>query len=121
MKMAHRKGITLVTLGLAFTMPYAFAGGDSQTALLAEAKVTEAQAQATALAKVPHGIVKSSELERERGRLIWSFDVAQPAAKGVTEIQVDAKTGKIVLVKKETPAQEAKEVKAEKNISRSSK
>lgn len=116
MKITHRKGITLVTLGLAFTTPYAFAGGDSQAALLAEAKVTETQAQATALAKVPHGIVKSSELEREHGRLIWSFDVAQASMKGVTEVQVDAKTGKIVSVKKETPAQEAKEAKAETNI-----
>jgi uncharacterized membrane protein YkoI len=118
MKRTHRKGITLVTLGLAFTTPYAFAGGDAQTALLAEAKVTEAQAHATALAKVPQGVVKSSELEREHGRLIWSFDVAQPSAKGVTEIQVDAKTGKIVSVKKETPAQEAKEMKTEEHVSK---
>jgi uncharacterized membrane protein YkoI len=118
MKMNHRKAITLVALGLAFTTPYAFAGGDSQTALLAEAKVTEAQAQATALAKVPHGVVKSSELEREHGRLIWSFDVGQASTKGVTEIQVDAKTGKIASVKRETPAQEAKEMKTEEHVSK---
>ena len=43
-----------------------------------------------------------------------SFDIARPSVKGVTEVQVDAKTGKIVLVKKETRAQEAKELKAEK-------
>ena len=115
MKTTRKTAITLVTLGLAFAMPHAFAAGESQAALMAEAKVTESQAKATALEKVPQGVVKSSELEREHGRLIWSFDVTRPSAKGVTEIQVDAITGKIASVKKETPAQEAKEAKAEKN------
>lgn len=117
MTMIRRIAISMTTFALAFTMPHAFAAEDSQAALMAEAKVTEAQAKATALAKVPHGIVKRSELEREHGRLIWSFDVAQPSAKGVTEIQVDAKTGKIVSVKKETPAQEAKEAKTKEHVS----
>lgn len=118
MTMTRRTAILMVTLALGFTMPHAFAAGDSQAALMAEAKVTEAQAKATALAKVPHGIVKSSELEREHGRLIWSFDLAQPSPKGVTEIHVDAKTGKIASVRKETPAREAKEAKAEENVSK---
>jgi len=39
--------------------------------------------------------------------------VAVPARKGVGEIQVDAKTGEIVSLKTESPAQEAKEAKAE--------
>ena len=118
MTMKRRLAIAMTTLALAFTMPHAFAATDSQAALLSEAKITEQQATATALAKVPHGIVKSSELEKEHGRLIWSFDVAQPSAKGITEIQIDAKTGKIVSVKKETPAQEAKEAKADAHVSK---
>ena len=77
------------------------------------AKVTEAQATTTALAQIPHGIVKSAELEEEHGRLVWSFDIAKPSTKGVTEIQVDARTGKIASVKKETVAQEAKEAKTD--------
>ena len=115
MKTIRKTATMLVTLGLAFSIAHAFAAEDSQAALMSEAKVTEAEARATALAKIPHGTVKSSELEREHGRLIWSFDLAQPSAKGVTEIQVDAKTGKIASMKKETPVQEAKEVMAEKN------
>ena len=118
MKKSHTTAIATVTLALGFLTQHAFAAGDSQAALMAEAKVTEAQAKATALTKVSHGIVKSSELEREHGRLIWSFDLAQPSTKGVTEIQVDAKTGKIVSVKKETPAQEAKEIKNEEHVSK---
>ncbi len=95
-------------------MPLAYAAADAPAALMAEAHVTEAQARAIALARVPHGTVQSAELEKERGRLIWSFDIARPTVRGVTEVQVDAKTGKIVLVKNETPSQEANEAKAEK-------
>lgn len=93
---------------------YALAAEDTLAALTAEAKITEAQAKTTALSKVPHGTVKSSELEREHGRVVWSFDLSKPSEKGVTEVQVDAKSGKIISVKKETSAQETKEATAEK-------
>lgn len=93
---------------------HAFAAEETLAALTAEAKITEAQARTTALTKVPHGTVKSAELEREHGILVWSFDLSQPSVKGVTEVQVDATSGKIVSVTRETPAQETKEAKAEK-------
>jgi uncharacterized membrane protein YkoI len=96
----------------------ATAGTDTKAMLMAEAKITEAQATTTALAKTPRGTVKSSELEREHGRLVWSFDISQPSQKGVTEIQVDAKTGKIVSMKKESAAQEMKEVRAEEHMAK---
>jgi uncharacterized membrane protein YkoI len=82
--------------------------------LQAEAKVTQAAAQKTALAKVPNGKIKSSELEREHGKLVWSFDISTPGSKNVTEVQVDAKTGKIVSAKIETPKDQAKESAADK-------
>jgi len=81
--------------------------------LKAQAKVTEAKAQKTALAKVPGGSIKSSELEKERGKLIWSFDIAMPKSRNVTEVQVDAKTGKVVSTQIETPADQAKEATAD--------
>jgi hypothetical protein len=81
--------------------------------LAKQAKVTEAQARAQALAKVPGGTVKSHELEKENGRLIWTFDIASPHEAGVTEVHVDAKSGKVIAVKKETPAEEANEAQAE--------
>jgi len=43
--------------------------------------------------------------------------VFKPSTQGVTEIQVDAKTGKIDSVKKEMPAQEAKEAKSDAHVS----
>jgi uncharacterized membrane protein YkoI len=62
---------------------------------------------------VPRGTVKSSALEKEHGRLVWSFDIAQPTTQDLTEVQVDAKTGKVVSVEKETSAKEAREQKRE--------
>ena len=73
------------------------------------AKITKAEAQKIALAKVPNGTIKESELEKEKGKLIWSFDVATPGTKNITEVNVDALTGEIVAVDVETPEQQAKE------------
>jgi uncharacterized membrane protein YkoI len=87
---------------------------ESQAVLKKEAKVTEAQARSIALAKVVNGTVKSSELEKEHGKLIWSFDIATPKSQNITEVQVDAKTGVIVLTQIETPAKQAKEAQSEK-------
>jgi len=115
MNAIHRKAIGFATASLLLLAPLAYAASDSPAALQSQAKVTEADAKATALAKVPNGAVKSSHLERERGRLVWSFDVSQATTQDITEVQVDAKSGKIVSVKKETPAQEAKEAKSANN------
>jgi uncharacterized membrane protein YkoI len=87
---------------------------ETQNQLQAEAKVPQAAAEKTALAKVPNGKIKSGELEREHGKLVWSFDISVPHSKNITEVQVDAKTGKIVVVEIETPKDQAKEKAADK-------
>lgn len=74
-----------------------------------EAKISKPQAEKTALSKIPNGAIQSGELEREHGKLVWSFDIGTTSSKNVTEVQVDAKSGKIVSVKTETPADQAKE------------
>lgn len=81
--------------------------------LEAKAKVSKPDAEKIALAKVPGGKVKSSELEEENGKLIWSFDIATKGSKDITEIAVDAITGEIVDVAIETPADQAKEEEAD--------
>lgn len=113
MKSTRIAAISMLALAAGMATSSAFAAEPSQAALMAQAKVSESQARTTALARVPLGVVKGSELEEEHGRLIWSFDIARPSAKGVTEIQVDARTGAIASVKNETPSQEAKEAQAE--------
>jgi hypothetical protein len=80
-----------------------------QAKLAAQAKVSRADAEKTALAKAPNGTVKEAELEKEKGKLIWSFDIATPGTQDITEVGVDAITGAIVSVEKETPKQQAKE------------
>src|SRR4051794_13409561 len=67
-------------------------------------KISKAEAKKIALAKVPGGKIKEAELEDEKGKLIWSFDIATKGTKNITEVQVDAVTGAVVSVATETPA-----------------
>jgi uncharacterized membrane protein YkoI len=74
-----------------------------------QAKITSQVAVDSALARVPGGQVHEGELEEEHGRLVYSFDVLVPHRTGVDEVQVDARSGKVVSVKHESPTAEAKE------------
>jgi hypothetical protein len=65
-----------------------------------------ADARKTALA-AENGKIKSEELEKEKGKLIYSFDIQMP--DGVHEVNVDAMTGKIVEDSIENAQDEAKE------------
>ena len=83
----------------------------AQERLQREAKITKEQAQETALKRAP-GTVESSELEREHGKLVYSFDIRN--AKGtIDEVQVSAITGKVVRVEHENKKQEAEEKRKE--------
>src|SRR6266478_2684687 len=81
-------------------------GQASQAALSKEAKITMEQAQKTALAKEA-GKIRSKEIEREKGKLIYSFDIKM--ADGIHEVNVDAMTGEVVEDTVESAAAEAKE------------
>ena len=107
---------TLTTLG--FTGSLLLAGSLFAAAgtPAKQAKISLETARATALAKVPHGEVRSEELEKEHGKLIYSFDIAVPGKSGVEEVNVDAVSGKVLAVEhesaraeKQEKAQEAKE------------
>jgi uncharacterized membrane protein YkoI len=82
---------------------------ESQAQLQAEAKVSKTDAEKLALAQVPNGTIKEGELEREKGKLIWSFDITIPGSKDIKEVAIDAITGQVVSVETETPGKEAKE------------
>jgi len=71
-----------------------FAADDPK--LVAEAKIKETEARATALAQVKNGTVRSEELEREHGHLIYSYDIQVPGKSGIDEVNVDAMTGKVI-------------------------
>jgi uncharacterized membrane protein YkoI len=86
---------------------------ESQSTLKKEAKISEATARATALKEVPNGTVKSSELERENGKLIYSFDITVPGKTGIDEVNVNAIDGSVVAKQHESPKAEKKEAAQE--------
>jgi uncharacterized membrane protein YkoI len=85
---------------------------NDQARMQKEAKVSMRHAREIALRKVPGGRIDSAELEREHGKLIYSFDI-KTAKPGVTEVQVSAISGSIVSIKHESPAHEKAEQKQE--------
>jgi uncharacterized membrane protein YkoI len=96
------------------TKPAAKARRDTPASLRKEAKISEKTARATALKEVPNGKVVSSELERENGNLIWSYDIRVAGKSGIEEVTVNAITGAVVTHEHETPKAEKKEAAAEK-------
>lgn len=119
----HRPVILLAALGALLVMSSSAAAQkekhtrakhETEAQLRAEAKIPEATARATALAKVPNGKVKKYELERENGKLLYSYDIATPGKSGIDEVQVDAITGNVIGdVVHESARTERKEAAAE--------
>ena len=62
-----------------------FASGPSEAELTKQAKITKTEAEKIALAKVSHGTVKSADIEKEKGHLVWSFDIAKPNTNDITD------------------------------------
>jgi uncharacterized membrane protein YkoI len=95
---------------------------EEKTDLKQQATVSKSEAKKVALAEIKkrglhHPKVKESELEQEKGLLVWSFDIKTKGTKDITEVQVDAKTGAIVSVTTESPKDEAKEKKEDEEKS----
>ena len=103
-------GVCALTVGVA-TAGHAQASYKKEIpdSLVRQAKITEAAAAAAAQARVPKGTIQSVELEKEKGRLIYSYDIKTTGKRGIDEVNIDATTGKIVAFAHETPADEKKE------------
>jgi uncharacterized membrane protein YkoI len=99
---------SLLALSIALAT-HAMAKENSESDLAKKAKVTKEEAQKTALSQVKNGTVKEAELEEENGKLVWSFDITTPDSKDITEVQIDAITGKVVSIEKETEKDHEKE------------
>lgn len=98
--------------------PMAFAEEKSdqsdKATLKEQATVSKSEAKKVALAELKkrglhHPRIKEAELEKEKGLVIWSFDISTRGTKDITEVQVDAKTGAVVSVTTESASDEAKE------------
>lgn len=107
-------GFVLSSLMFAFTA--LVFGEPSQAELTKQAKITKTEAEHIALARVPHGSIKSAEIENEKGHLVWSFDISTHSTQDITEILVDAKSGKIISQQTETPRDQANEAAADKAL-----
>lgn len=86
--------------------------GTAQKDLEAMAKVSQEDAQKAALKTFhasAHPEVVESELEREHGCLVYSFDVKVAGKSGVEEVEVDAGNGKVLSRKHESAAHETAE------------
>ena len=102
-----------LTAATAMVAAFLVTGAQAQTSTsnAVKPRITMKQAQQAALAK-EKGTIKSSELEKEHGRLIYSFDVQ--ATDWIHEVNVDAMNGKVVEDTKESAADEAKEARQDK-------
>lgn len=106
------KNILLTTVAvsaLAIGLTACMTEQQEEAQLVAQAKVSRADAEKSALAKVPGGTIKDGELEKEKGKLIWSFDISIPGSQDIKEVAVDAISGAVLSVETETPADQAKE------------
>ena len=103
----------LLTAGSLFAADAKPVRSDVPADLAKQAKISLDAARTTALAKVPHGEVRSEELEKEHGKLIYSFDIAVPGKSGIQEVNVDAITGKVIGVHHESAKDEKKEAAKE--------
>ena len=84
---------------------------EKQAKLSKQAKITMERAREIALQRAP-GTVEEAELEREHGKLVYSFDIRNDRGT-ITEVQVNAKDGSIVSVEEEDAQKEAEEKRQE--------
>jgi hypothetical protein len=89
--------------------------GIADADLPALAKVTQADAQSTALkaVNVASASVSSSELESEGGCLIYTFDIKLPGKTSIVEVAIDTSTGKLLSKVAEGPKSQAAEAAAD--------
>lgn len=83
------------------------ASANNDAVMHKEAKLTMKQARAIAVKAAP-GKIRSGELERENGKLIYSFDI-RTARHTITEVNVNAMDGTVVDTQVEDAAKEAAE------------
>jgi uncharacterized membrane protein YkoI len=94
---------------------------ETQAQLEKEAKMTMADARAMALKTVPNATIQAGEIEREGGKLIYSFDMKIPGKTGIDEVNIDAMTSKLVSKQHETPKDEKAEAKADAKAAKAAK
>lgn len=86
---------------------------DVPAKLARQAKISEDSARTIAMSKIPNGTVQALELENEKGKLMYSFELKVAGKDGIEEVNVNALDGSVVAVEHESSKTEAKEAKTE--------
>lgn len=94
---------TTVVLALLISAALSLAAGQQKHSRT----ISRQRAAKIALAQVSHGKIESAELEKEEGKLVWSFDVRTP--DDLTEVWVDAHSGEVLRSETESSESEANE------------
>lgn len=104
---------TVVAVALVALAPAAHAQGTYKKhipdSLAKRAKISEPEAAAVAMKRVPKGKIEGAELEMEGGKFLYSYDLKTPGKSGIDEVHIDAMSGKVIAFVHETPAMEKKE------------
>jgi uncharacterized membrane protein YkoI len=116
MQLSRMIGAAVAMIAIASVLPAQQAkGAQGKADLKAQAKISEDSARAIALSKLPAGsMVRESELEREKGTIVWSFDIKVPKRAGVEEVLVSALDGHVVSRVHESAKMEKAEAAREK-------
>ena len=114
MKSSFALRATLLALTFAAARSGAAQSGSASPSLASQARISKDSAQRLALGRVPGGKVESGELEREHGKLVYSFDIKVAGRSGIEEVQIDAVSGALVSSVHETPEMEAAEAAADR-------
>ena len=99
----------VITVSVSCFQGVILAADSAQKSSAIDARITRAEAEKAALARVPGGKLKGAQLERENGRLIWSIDILTLLTKKVAAIQVDAHSGQVLSKLVQNPADRAEE------------
>jgi uncharacterized membrane protein YkoI len=78
------------------------------------AKISEDSAAKVAQARIPNGKIEAVELESEKGKLQYSYDIKVAGKSGIEEVNVNAMDGTIIGVEHESTAKVKTERAAEK-------
>lgn len=108
------KNLFITLMSITITTAFSLASEKLSPEALPKFKISEKAAQEIATRRRP-GEVKSSELEKEEGKWVYSFDIFSKKDSLIHEIWVDPKTGKIMKDTTESPQEEAKEHKVDPN------
>jgi uncharacterized membrane protein YkoI len=94
---------------------------DIPDSLATRATITETAAAATAQRRVPKGVIQAVELEVEKGKLMYSYDIKTTGKRGTDEVNVDATSGTVIGFSHESAATEKKEAAAEAAATKAAK